>query len=103
MCGLVGLGSLQSKGLDMLKSKLVSDQGSARDRNRHAPLSSWRWPSAVIVALLSIGLATVTVTPAVAASGPASFAYVSNASGDSVSVINTSTNTVVATIPVGEE
>lgn len=32
---------------------------------------------------------------------PQQFAYVTNAQSDSVSVINTATNTVVATIPVG--
>ncbi|HEY4327088.1 MAG TPA: cadherin-like beta sandwich domain-containing protein [Mucilaginibacter sp.] len=42
--------------------------------------------------------ATITVTP-VTASGV--FAYIANRDSNSVSVINTATNTVVATIPVG--
>src|SRR5882724_38107 len=50
--------------------------------------------------LLGAGLALVTGTPAQAAGGAAGRAYVANLLSDTVSVIDTATETVTATIPV---
>lgn len=57
-------------------------------------------PRSVIGALL-ISIAVVLLAPtAVRASQPTLFAYVANSGSDSVSVINTSTDKVIATVPV---
>jgi len=52
---------------------------------------------------MTIAGQTFNVTQAGAVTGGTVFAYVTNASGDSVSVINVATNTIAATIPVGDE
>ena len=64
-------------------------------------------PSRVIAVLLSMVLSTIgvtalaVVTPAVAVASTATFAYVTNYSSGNVSVINTASNTVAATVAVG--
>ena len=50
----------------------------------------------------SWGLTLLLVTVAAVAAEAAPFAYVTNSGSNNVSVIDTATNTVVATVPVGE-
>ena len=84
--------------------------GIAKDRNRHVGARLWCWQSALIIALLlAMAGAMMSVTPVVAdASQPIPYLYVSTGQGDvsakgAISVVNTTTNAVVATVPVGAE
>ncbi|MET3987943.1 IPT/TIG domain-containing protein [Streptomyces sp. PvR034] len=65
-------------------------------RSRHRPLIA----AACSAALLLTGLTALTGTPARASAG-GRMAYVTNLRGNSVSVIDTASGTVAATIPVG--
>jgi YVTN family beta-propeller protein len=65
--------------------------------NRNGSRAAWaRGFVALFAIVLAIGLGLMAL-PAEAAP----FAYVSNSGGETVSVIDTATNTVVATIPGG--
>ena len=93
-------GALMDGGHCRMRDGCISPQG--RDRHGHA--NSWCRRSAIIVVLLGItgAVAIAARTPIVAdASVPTPFAYVTNKSSSSVSVINASTNTEVATVAVG--
>jgi YVTN family beta-propeller protein len=64
----------------------------------HGRFSAWRWRSTIIAVFLSVvcAVAIVVIAPAIADASPTSFAYVTDDNG--LSVVNTSTNTVVATV-----
>ena len=86
------------------------DDGIAKDRNRRVGARLWCWQSAlIIVLLLAVAGVTMSVAPTIAeASQPIPYLYVSTGQGDvsaqgDVSVVNTTTNAVVATVPVGTE
>ena len=73
---------------------------------RYGPgrVSRCLWRSAIIALLLCVAWTVVMLIPKVAgASELTSFAYVTNLLQGTVSVINTATDTVVATVPVGSE
>ncbi len=67
-------------------------QINAKDRKR----GLWDWTFAALCAVLAMGLGLMA-SPAEAAP----FAYVANANSNNVSVIDTATNSVVATVPLG--
>jgi YVTN family beta-propeller protein len=73
-------------------SSTTSDSGFSH-KGWHSAI--WRYPSRVLIILLALGAGLVNATAQSHIS-----AYVTNVSG-TVSVINTSNNSVVATIPVG--